>query len=596
MAEDFSWIGGGGSFVGTKKKKKIPDTTVNTQLPTGVFNDLVYPTNTNTSKAPMQQGGLLGIPSQKTNTGMNTGTTPTSGGYVYKKNAPPVTTIAPTKETTFTQGQMDEYANKKVADAFKNFDFTDIFGKMKDLITPQQTQAPQYVDPYAQQTAEALGKYQTALNTPFQYDPTKDVGLQAAQQQAQQQTMREFARRNLMGSMSNEAQAQLAAMNLIPQYQQQARQGYNQNLANLAENLGLMQGLGKESYGRYRDTVGDINTANTQEYNRAMDIAQMALGQGNIEQNRLERQLGEFDKAYNPTTGQVELTPQGEAKRNESYINQMRGQGENFDYAGEIKRIGNNPSEQWKIPLLNQMRDEKVQQRLQTDIATIPQYYNDFQAEINRRTKLDPNDPLLPHLQIARAEKIANMEKAKLSKEEQNKKDALAMFKELGYATSDIAKTLGIPEGSQTADYKETIADIQNEQARINISKQTEQRLATTSKEKSMTATELKELRASQFTDLADTIKGLTYDEAVDELKNEQAYYTGLFGKEGYNDLWNITLRDKIREDLQLELDLIDEKAKLDAYVYKNANVLKRMEEIDKELNRLQTSGIKERK
>ena len=48
----------------------------------------------------------------------------------------------------------------------------------------------------------------------------------------------------------------------------------------------------------------------------------------------------------------------------------------------------------------------KKQNDLSAQLSTIGQYSNDYQAEIDRRTAINPNDPLIPYLIAARQEKI----------------------------------------------------------------------------------------------------------------------------------------------------------------------------------------------
>jgi hypothetical protein len=90
----------------------------------------------------------------------------------------------------------------------------------------------------------------------------------------------------------------------------------------------------------------------------------------------------------------------------------------------------------------------------QKQIDTIDQYYNDFTAEINRRTAADPNDPLIPYLKIAVQNKIAAQAAAKTEAGKQAYKDAMDAYKINGVITTDEqARILGIPKGTKTADY-----------------------------------------------------------------------------------------------------------------------------------------------
>lgn len=105
---------------------------------------------------------------------------------------------------------------------------------------------------------------------------------------------------------------------------------------------------------------------------------------------------------------------------------------------------------------------------LQGQIETIGQYYNDFQAEINRREAINPNDPLIPYLKAARAQKIAQMKEDEKTENEKAISRAFEIWQVLGYATPEIAAILGIPEGAKTAEYADMLAD--NARADRNLS------------------------------------------------------------------------------------------------------------------------------
>lgn len=95
-----------------------------------------------------------------------------------------------------------------------------------------------------------------------------------------------------------------------------------------------------------------------------------------------------------------------------------------------------------------------------SDIANINRYYQDYQAEINRRSAINPNDPLIPYLQVARQEKIANQQASYSTAQANEVKNALALFDKIGYADSYISSILGIPVGTKTQDYIKTIYSI----------------------------------------------------------------------------------------------------------------------------------------
>lgn len=97
-------------------------------------------------------------------------------------------------------------------------------------------------------------------------------------------------------------------------------------------------------------------------------------------------------------------------------------------------------------------------------LSTLSQYSDDYQAEINRRMELNPNDPLIPYLIAARQEKIKAQEQAEAnatnSAIEQQRELAWNLFQETGRADEYIASILGIPVGTTTMDYVKNQYDI----------------------------------------------------------------------------------------------------------------------------------------
>ena len=116
-------------------------------------------------------------------------------------------------------------------------------------------------------------------------------------------------------------------------------------------------------------------------------------------------------------------------------------------------------------------RDIAARERdLQRQIETIAQYSNDYQAEIDRRMAIDPNDPLIPHLKVARAQKIAAMKEAELDAQEKAIKLAFDTWVKLGHATPEIAAILGIPVNAKTVEYADMLADNAREDKRLAAS------------------------------------------------------------------------------------------------------------------------------
>jgi hypothetical protein len=97
---------------------------------------------------------------------------------------------------------------------------------------------------------------------------------------------------------------------------------------------------------------------------------------------------------------------------------------------------------------------EAADKALKSEIETMGRYYTDFQAEINRRTNSGDksDDALIPYLQAARAEKIAKQLADADNSASQAYKNAYNMWLQLGVATPEVARILGIEAGAKTLD------------------------------------------------------------------------------------------------------------------------------------------------
>lgn len=114
---------------------------------------------------------------------------------------------------------------------------------------------PQYQSPYSE---KITGTLSAISNRPaFSYDPSNDTGLQAAQNAATDAVSRAAARRGMLYSDSNKSQMGQAAMALVPQFEQAAYNRYRQEGDDLFNQLGYLSNLENQSYGQYRDTIGD---------------------------------------------------------------------------------------------------------------------------------------------------------------------------------------------------------------------------------------------------------------------------------------------------------------------------------------------------
>jgi hypothetical protein len=97
---------------------------------------------------------------------------------------------------------------------------------------------------------------------------------------------------------------------------------------------------------------------------------------------------------------------------------------------------------------------EQADKALRTEIETMGRYFSDFQSEINRRgnTADKSDDALIPYLQAARAEKVAKQLADADNSASQAYKNAYNMWLQLGVATPEVARILGIEAGAKTVD------------------------------------------------------------------------------------------------------------------------------------------------
>jgi hypothetical protein len=98
---------------------------------------------------------------------------------------------------------------------------------------------------------------------------------------------------------------------------------------------------------------------------------------------------------------------------------------------------------------------EAADKALKSEIETIGRYYSDIKAEIDKREALPTNDPgrrLIPYLWAIRAEKQAKQLADADNSASQAYKNAYQLWLQLGVATPEVAKILGIEAGAKTLD------------------------------------------------------------------------------------------------------------------------------------------------
>jgi hypothetical protein len=141
------------------------------------------------------------------------------------------------------------------------------------LLSPFQQQVPVYQSPYTQQTQEALDNYNAWASRPyvsqyadeiegmvrdilsrnFEYDPADDEQFQRASKELTRNVMESMNARGILNSTVTENQVQQGVSDLLPQYQQIARQQFMDEGNQLMSQIDMLMGIDESQYGRYQD-------------------------------------------------------------------------------------------------------------------------------------------------------------------------------------------------------------------------------------------------------------------------------------------------------------------------------------------------------
>lgn len=259
---------------------------------------------------------------------------------------------------------------------------------------PKPQKAPDYNSILSSDINDQIKQLLALQKQGYTFDPTTDAALKAAQTQSMNRVKQDMASRGRLSSSLTDTQMQQAAQGLIPQYQQLADQRTSNQFNNTLQSLSAIQGLDNTAYGRYRDNVGNINTANTNAYNQYKDSTSFGADQFNKQETNKTTNLNNF-MDYNS-----EMSKLDETKRNNLSTNQTTVDKNLID--AEVK--------QYSRPLTEVARPYVSAFQSALQIPGITEYLqthqNDLAQEINRLQSVDKNDPLIPVLQGARVLKV----------------------------------------------------------------------------------------------------------------------------------------------------------------------------------------------
>lgn len=139
--------------------------------------------------------------------------------------------------------------------------------------TDIQQQTPVYQSPYTQQTQQAYDNYNAWASQPyvsqyadeieamarnilsrsFNYDPANDAQFQRASKELTRNVMESMNARGILNSTVTENQVQQGVSDLLPQYQQIARQQFMDEGNQLMSQIDMLMGIDQTQYGRYQD-------------------------------------------------------------------------------------------------------------------------------------------------------------------------------------------------------------------------------------------------------------------------------------------------------------------------------------------------------
>lgn len=284
-----------------------------------------------------------------------------------------------------------------------------------------------------------------AIREKYGYTGGSDGSEYIALQQPQKQTNPyEEAMRNVQEKYDNIAQQQKEATRLAVQQGQQRLQN---------QKYGINQA--------YDDSARQAYIANMQsKKNLPQQLAYSGSTGGATETANLDLQT-----SYENNLNNINMNRANALNDIDNAIIELQNNG-NLTAAQQALDNSQQALSAYQSLLANKINYDVKQQEntLNTQLATIGQYANDYQAEIDRRMALNPNDPLIPYLAAARQEKINAQKQAEAQAQssalEQQRELAWNLFQQTGKADDYIASILGIPVGTTTLDYAKNQYDI----------------------------------------------------------------------------------------------------------------------------------------
>lgn len=237
--------------------RKIRDKQISPEDATAQMDALRAGTSTGTpTPTPAAPSNLIGLRDAATQAGLQVGYD--NDSKVVSINGTPINTAGLTNYQTApptgyqpntyygTKGQIDQLLQPYIQPPSP-----DQNPEIQKALADYQKWAQQpYVSDYA---PELEGLVKNILARQFNYDPANDAQFQLASKELTRNVMEAMNARGILNSTVTQNQVQQGVSDLLPQYQQIARQQFMDEGQQLMSQVDMLMGIDETQYGRYQD-------------------------------------------------------------------------------------------------------------------------------------------------------------------------------------------------------------------------------------------------------------------------------------------------------------------------------------------------------
>ena len=164
--------------------------------------------------------------------------------------------------------------------------------------------------------------------------------------------------------------------------------------------------------------------AQNTQINQQNDISRATLGgQSQANSRNLAEYLAQRGLTSSGTAAQGEINRLGSLQQGLGALEQQK----NSALSGVETQYQSGLAQAQADALAQAQAQEK--EKMANAVSTIGAYGQDYQAEINKRMAINPNDPLIPYLQMARQEKLSGIATSSAKQKQQDFENKLALDK-----------------------------------------------------------------------------------------------------------------------------------------------------------------------